>query len=567
MGSSQSIIATLETVLKHRDIKIAPCTLKNFVKEVDRVAPWYICSGSLTVASWNKLGRDLDRHLESEDLRLGTKAIWKLIKNCLEDEHCQSQVEESQITLERIQDSLSETERSERLGARKKVRAQSEKGPPRQLEESWGERSQTEESCDMQVTGISKFNKQEGMQAKGFMYPIQELKALHIKGREGKDHLESETFDPEDEIELEEEAARYGRGKYLPEEYRLPPSYVKRGQTQAIATAPPPYADCRPAISLLPEEVGRKLGLAFPVFEVAADGQDGQGRMYAPVEYSQIKELAESVRKYGVNANFTIAQLERLARDSMTPSDWQSIAKATLNTMGQFLEWKALWYEIAQEQARLNAASLTPEQQQWTFEMLTGQGRYANNQTNYAWGVYQQISATAIRAWKALTRKGEGATQLTKILQGPQEPFSDFVARMTEAASRIFGETEAAMPLIEQLVFEQATQECRNAIAPRKGKGLQDWLRICRELGGPLTNTGLAAAILQITKKAPMGRVGPCFTCGKMGHLKRDCRSQLTNQPAQDVCTRCGKGNHKAENCRSVRDIQGRPLQPLGKGT
>ena len=46
---------------------------------------------------------------------------------------------------------------------------------------------------------------------------------------------------------------------------------------------------------------------AFPVFE----GAEG-GHVHAPVEYIQIKELAESVRNYGVSANFTVAQVERL---------------------------------------------------------------------------------------------------------------------------------------------------------------------------------------------------------------------------------------------------------------
>ncbi|ERE92586.1 Peptidase A2A, retrovirus, catalytic containing protein, partial [Cricetulus griseus] len=41
MGSSKSVITALETVLKQRDIRIANRTLKNFVKEIDRVAPWY----------------------------------------------------------------------------------------------------------------------------------------------------------------------------------------------------------------------------------------------------------------------------------------------------------------------------------------------------------------------------------------------------------------------------------------------------------------------------------------------------------------------------------------------
>ena len=58
---------------------------------------------------------------------------------------------------------------------------------------------------------------------------------------------------------------------------------------------------------------------AFPVFE----GAEG-GRVHAPVEYIQIKELTEAVRNYGVSANFTIAQVERLANHTMTPGDWQT---------------------------------------------------------------------------------------------------------------------------------------------------------------------------------------------------------------------------------------------------
>ena len=110
MGSSQSIVNALQIVLKQRDLKRATHTLQNFVKEIGRVAPWYACSGSLTTASWNKLGRDLDRKFEERDLCLGTKAIWKLIKNCLEDETCQPAVVEGQETLKEVQDSMPETE-------------------------------------------------------------------------------------------------------------------------------------------------------------------------------------------------------------------------------------------------------------------------------------------------------------------------------------------------------------------------------------------------------------------------------------------------------------------------
>lgn len=86
------------------------------------------------------------------------------------------------------------------------------------------------------------------------------------------------------------------------------------------------------AFSFLLERVKRKLCLAYPVFE----GAEG-GRVHAPVEYSQIKELAESVRRYGVTANFTLAQLDRLAMTAMTPADWQTVTKALLVSMGQYL--------------------------------------------------------------------------------------------------------------------------------------------------------------------------------------------------------------------------------------
>ena len=484
--------------------------------------------------------------------------------------------------LEEIQDKLSEVKWGERVGTKRKYGTQNKytglsKGlePEEKLRlgrNTWREirrkRGKREKKKD-QLAEVSR--------KRSLCSSLDGLGEPALSSSEADEEFSSE------ETDWEEEAAHYEKkgyqpGKVLANQLRKPKA-AGEGQfadwPQGSRLQGPPYAESPPCVvrqqcaerqcaerqcadSFIPREEQRKIQQAFPVFE----GAEG-GRVHAPVEYLQIKEIAESVRKYGTNANFTLVQLDRLAGMALTPADWQTVVKAALPSMGKYMEWRALWHEAAQAQARANAAALTPEQRDWTFDLLTGQGAYSADQTNYHWGAYAQISSTAIRAWKALSRAGETTGQLTKIIQGPQESFSDFVARMTEAAERIFGDSEQAAPLVEQLIYEQATKECRAAIAPRKNKGLQDWLRVCRELGGPLTNAGLAAAILQSQNRS-MGRNDQrtCFNCGKPGHFKKDCRAPDKQGGTLTLCSKCGKGYHRADQCRSVRDIKGRILPP-----
>lgn len=142
---------------------------------------------------------------------------------------------------------------------------------------------------------------------------------------------------------------------------------------------------------------------------------------------------------------------------------------------------------------------------------------------------------------------------MTKIIQGINELFSEFVARLMEATGCIFGDSEAAIPLIEQ-----CTNECRNAITPWKGKGLRAWMKACREIGGPLSNAGLAAAVLMAQTEEIT-----CYNCGQTGHRQKQCtksRKSRFEKKVPGICPKCGKGRHWANECRSVRDIKGRPI-------
>lgn len=153
-------------------------------------------------------------------------------------------------------------------------------------------------------------------------------------------------------------------------------------------------------------------------------------RTYEPLDFKVLKNLADSVQAYGINASFTQAEVERLTQSAMTPADWMSTVKACL-FMGQYLDWKSMYSEYAQQQARENAAQ---GQAAWSFDMLIGQGQWLNNQTVFSQQVYGQINTIAVKAWKALPNKGEVSGSLTKIIQGSTETFSDIAARMMEAA-------------------------------------------------------------------------------------------------------------------------------------
>ena len=85
MGTSYSVVTALQSVLRQHGLKIATKTLEGFFKEIDRIAPWYACSGSLTIASWEKLKGDLVREQQNGKLKAGTMPLWKLVRSCLTD--------------------------------------------------------------------------------------------------------------------------------------------------------------------------------------------------------------------------------------------------------------------------------------------------------------------------------------------------------------------------------------------------------------------------------------------------------------------------------------------------
>lgn len=237
------------------------------------------------------------------------------------------------------------------------------------------------------------------------------------------------------------------------------------------------------------EGSGRRGGVCFRprhtvalVIEVPDPNNPGQVlRQHVALSFKEMKQLKEAVAVYGSQAPFTLAMVESFAALNLTASNWQQLCRVVLSG-GDYLLWRGEYQENCLQTARLNAQA---GQAQRNLDMLTGAGAYADlaNQIVLDPAIYLQMATAATKAWKALPNKAAG-DQLSKVLQGPSEPFQDYVDRILQLAGRLFGHVTTAMPIVKRLAFENSNKYCKEALWPHKTKSLNEYIRICRDIDG-----------------------------------------------------------------------------------
>ena len=212
---------------------------------------------------------------------------------------------------------------------------------------------------------------------------------------------------------------------------------------------------------------------AFPVLR----NPDTQGHImlqYEGINFYHMQKFKKAITMYGPHLPFTKVLLNSIISSigNFIPHDWRTLIKALLKP-GEYLQWMMWFHDIAREHANRNAqAGMT--QDQITFEMLNSTGQFDDIEVQIQCPplLHKQLKTVALEAWDQITPQGEPTGSSTKILQGPNETYADFLGRLQTAISHTVIGEEAKRQLEKLLAYENVNQECQKAIAQFVRQGL-----------------------------------------------------------------------------------------------
>ena len=130
-----------------------------------------------------------------------------------------------------------------------------------------------------------------------------------------------------------------------------------------------------------------------------------------------------------------------------------------------------------------------------------------------------------LKAWERINPPGQTSISFTQIKQSNGEPYVDFFARLRHNLHKTVSQPSWRDLLMQVLAYDNANSECKKVIQPLKAQGdpVEEYLKVCQDIGSePYKMQLLAQALSKANKKTDMR----CHQCGKLGHIKIDCKGR-----------------------------------------
>ena len=171
--------------------------------------------------------------------------------------------------------------------------------------------------------------------------------------------------------------------------------------------------------------------------------------------------------------------------------------------------------------------------------------------------LHEQLKEVALEAWDRITPQGEPKGSYTKILQGPNEAYADFLTRLGVGISHNVVREETRVQLEKLFAYENVNQEFQRAIAPiREIWNVNDYLKDCHNLG---SQTQTMQMLAEAMAAAFRGMKDVLFVeiraIEKTIALKNTQKKNNTTKKPPGVCPQCKKGVRWAKKYRSKCDI------------
>ncbi|XP_061872652.1 endogenous retrovirus group K member 10 Gag polyprotein-like [Colius striatus] len=474
----QLFVAMVKTLLKSQNISVTTKQVGGFLEFIDTVCPWFPNKGTINLETWNRVGENIKGYYAAngpDKIPIDDFPLWTLIKECLQGD----------TEYDKWQRQTHPRSRSADSGLKPSASTASTSLP----------------SAPPEYPSISEGL--ENSQKSDFKNPF--LMYSKVRGKKCRPLVQnneipkSEELSSDEEAELEREAAQYHHDS--DEVFVQVPFKSKRQQKtlKQPIVLPAIEAGKRPPPPDIYHQIPSHSPLQLSLLQAKQQGEDVSGfskilhaypityaphptqanvrlATYTSIPFKNLKELKTATAQYGATAPYTTAILETLAAEVLPPWDWKGLTKATLSG-GEYLLWLTDFTDSCQDYSQKPLF----RQQGITYEMLTGTGQHVDlaQQLTYPAAAYDAIREIGLKAWKGLPRHGTSREELTKVRQGPDEPYHDFVSRLLQTSARLIQDTDSAMILVKELAYENANNICQSILRPWKNKStLNDYIRL-----------------------------------------------------------------------------------------